>query len=92
GAATQNGHEVVLGTVLMRVGENSRTVASAVAAKIEEIQSSLPPGVQVVTAYDRTWLVDKTLKTVQKNLVEGALLVIVVLFLLLGNIRAALLT
>ncbi|PPE72795.1 CusA/CzcA family heavy metal efflux RND transporter [Solimonas fluminis] len=92
GAATQNGHEVVLGTVLMRVGENSRTVASAVADKIQEIQSSLPSGVQVVTAYDRTWLVDKTLKTVQKNLVEGALLVIVVLFLLLGNIRAALLT
>ncbi|EIT67708.1 MULTISPECIES: efflux RND transporter permease subunit [Hydrocarboniphaga] len=92
GAATQNGHEVVLGTVLMRVGENSRTVASAVADKIKEIQPSLPPGVQVVTAYDRTWLVDKTLKTVQKNLLEGALLVIVVLFLLLGNIRAALLT
>ncbi len=92
GAATQNGHEVVLGTVLMRVGENSRTVAGAVAAKIGDIQSSLPPGVQVVTAYDRTWLVDKTLKTVQKNLLEGALLVIVVLFLLLGNIRAALLT
>ena len=92
GAATQDGHEVVLGTVLMRVGENSRTVASAVAKKIEEIQASLPPGIKVVTAYDRTWLVDKTLKTVQKNLLEGALLVIVVLFLLLGNIRAALLT
>ncbi|HSW11752.1 MAG TPA: CusA/CzcA family heavy metal efflux RND transporter [Solimonas sp.] len=92
GAATQDGHEVVLGTVLMRVGENSRTVASAVAAKIGEIGPSLPPGIKVVTAYDRTWLVDKTLGTVQKNLLEGALLVIVVLFLLLGNLRAALLT
>jgi cobalt-zinc-cadmium resistance protein CzcA len=92
GAATQNGHEVVLGTVLMRVGENSRTVAKAVAAKIEEIGPSLPPGYLIVPAYDRTRLVDKTLSTVQKNLLEGALLVVVVLFLLLGNLRAALLT
>jgi cobalt-zinc-cadmium resistance protein CzcA len=92
GAATQDGHEVVLGTVLMRVGENSRAVASAVAAKIESIASTLPPGLEIVTAYDRTWLVDKTLRTVQKNLVEGALLVIVVLFVLLGHLRAALLT
>ena len=92
GAATQNGHEVVLGTVLMRVGENSRTVAKAVAAKIEEISPSLPPGYVIVPAYDRTRLVDKTLSTVQKNLLEGALLVVVVLFLLLGNLRAALLT
>ena len=92
GAATQNGHEVVLGTVLMRVGENSRTVAAAVAAKIDEISPSLPPGYVIVPAYDRTRLVDKTLSTVQKNLLEGALLVVVVLFLLLGNLRAALLT
>jgi len=92
GAATQDGHEVVLGTVLMRVGENSRSVSRAVAAKIGQIEGSLPAGVKIVTAYDRTWLVDKTLHTVQKNLVEGALLVIVVLFLLLGNLRAALLT
>lgn len=92
GAATQDGHEVVLGTVLMRVGENSREVARAVAAKIEEIQPSLPPGLKIVTAYDRTSLVDKTLGTVQTNLVEGALLVVAVLFLLLGNLRAALIT
>ena len=92
GAATQNGHEVVLGTVLMRVGENSRTVAKAVAEKLAEVNASLPPGIQAVPTYDRTWLVDKTLRTVQKNLVEGALLVIVVLFVLLGNLRAALIT
>ena len=92
GAATQNGHEVVLGTVLMRVGENSRTVARAVAAKLEELDATLPAGITATPTYDRTWLVDKTLATVQKNLVEGALLVIVVLFVLLGNLRAALLT
>jgi heavy metal efflux system protein len=92
GAATQNGHEVVLGTVLMRVGENSRTVARAVAEKLAEINASLPPGVEARTTYDRTSLVDKTLATVQRNLVEGALLVIAVLFVLLGNLRAALIT
>ncbi|MFA5938715.1 MAG: CusA/CzcA family heavy metal efflux RND transporter [Sinimarinibacterium sp.] len=92
GAATQDGHEVVLGTVFMRVGENSRDVARAVARKVKEIAPSLPTGIKVVTAYDRTTLVDKTLRTVAKNLVEGALLVIAVLFLLLGNLRAALLT
>ncbi|MFP5306760.1 MAG: efflux RND transporter permease subunit [Gammaproteobacteria bacterium] len=92
GAATQDGHEVVLGTVFMRVGENSREVARAVAERIDAVGPSLPPGVKVVTAYDRTTLVDKTLRTVAKNLVEGALLVIAVLFLLLGNLRAALLT
>jgi len=92
GAATQNGQEVVLGTVFMLVGENSRTVAKAVAAKLDEAQRSLPPGITVSVVYDRTTLVDKTLATVEKNLLEGALLVIVVLFLLLGNIRAALLT
>ncbi len=92
GAATQNGHEVVMSTVFMLIGANSRTVASAVAAKLEDIQASLPPGVTATAVYDRTRLVDKTLATVEKNLLEGALLVIVVLFLLLGNIRAALLT
>jgi cobalt-zinc-cadmium resistance protein CzcA len=92
GAATQNGREVVLGTVLMRVGENSRNVAHAVAAKLAEIGPTLPPGITVTTSYDRTTLVEKTLATVEKNLVEGALLVVVVLFVLLGNIRAALIT
>jgi cobalt-zinc-cadmium resistance protein CzcA len=92
GAATQNGREVVLGTVLMRVGENSREVSSAVAARLPEINATLPPGILVSTTYDRTRLVEKTLHTVQKNLIEGALLVVAVLFMLLGNLRAALLT
>nr|MBV6630684.1 CusA/CzcA family heavy metal efflux RND transporter [Oceanococcus sp. HetDA_MAG_MS8] len=92
GAATQNGREVVLGTVLMRVGENSRTVARAVAERIDAIRRSLPPGVSIDLAYDRTRLVDKTLATVQTNLLEGALLVIGVLFIMLGNLRAALIT
>ncbi|MCX7556638.1 CusA/CzcA family heavy metal efflux RND transporter [Xanthomonadaceae bacterium JHOS43] len=92
GAATQNGKEVVLGTVFMLIGENSRTVAQATAARLEEVAKSLPPGVDVHPVYDRTALVDRTIATVEKNLVEGALLVIAVLFLLLGNIRAALIT
>jgi len=92
GAATQNGREVVMSTVFMLIGENSRTVANSVAIKLEEIKSSLPTGITATAVYNRTSLVDKTLVTVQKNLLEGALLVIVVLFLLLGNIRAALLT
>ncbi|MES2491190.1 MAG: CusA/CzcA family heavy metal efflux RND transporter [Pseudomonadota bacterium] len=92
GSATMNGHEVVLGTVFMLVGENSRKVSRATAAKLAEIQKSLPPGLEARTVYDRTALVDKTLDTVKKNLLEGALLVIVVLFLLLGNLRAALIT
>ena len=92
GAATQAGHEVVLSTVFMLIGENSREVASQTAAMLEEIKASLPTGITVTAVYDRTMLVDKTLQTVQKNLLEGALLVIAVLFLLLGNIRAALLT
>lgn len=92
GAATQSGHEVVLSTVFMLTGENSREVASLAAAKLEQIKASLPPGISATAVYDRTTLVDKTLKTVEKNLLEGALLVIAVLFLLLGNIRAALLT
>ena len=92
GAATQNGHEVVMSTVFMLIGENSRTVANAVAEKLDEIAPSLPGGITATAVYDRTELVDQTLVTVQKNLAEGALLVIVVLFLLLGNVRAALLT
>ncbi len=92
GAATQDGAEVVLGTAMMLVGENSRVVARRVAAKLQEINNSLPPGVIAKPVYDRTTLVDKTIDTVKKNLFEGALLVIVVLFLLLGNLRAALIT
>jgi len=92
GAATQNGQETVLGTAMMLMGENSRTVARALAIKLEEINRSLPEGVTATAVYDRTQLVDKTIDTVQKNLLEGALLVIAVLFLLLGNLRAALIT
>ncbi len=92
GAATENGREVVLGTVFMLIGENSRDVSTRVAKKLVEVNRSLPEGVVAKTVYDRTSLVDRTIATVQKNLVEGALLVIVILFLLLGNIRAALIT
>ncbi|PRW66407.1 CusA/CzcA family heavy metal efflux RND transporter [Pseudomonas fluorescens] len=92
GAATENGHEVVLGTVFMLIGENSRSVSQAVAKKLEEINRSLPEGVVAVTVYDRTNLVEKAIATVKKNLFEGALLVVAVLFLFLGNIRAALIT
>jgi len=92
GAATQNGREVVMSTVFMLIGENSRAVANAVAEKLEEIRPSLPEGIAATAVYDRTELVDQTLVTVEKNLLEGALLVIVVLFLLLGNVRAAILT
>ena len=92
GAATEDGREVVLGTVFMLVGENSRTVARAVAARLDEAAKALPAGVRAVPVYDRTDLVDRAIHTVEKNLLEGALLVIVVLFLLLGNIRAALIT
>jgi heavy metal efflux pump (cobalt-zinc-cadmium) len=92
GAATQNGHEVVLGTVVMLVGANSREVSQAVGARLEAANASLPEGVRAEPVYDRTALVDRTIHTVSKNLIEGALLVVVVLFLLLGNIRAALIT
>lgn len=92
GAATQEGQETVLGTAMMLVGENSRAVAQSVAQKVKDIQSSLPDGILIEPVYDRTQLVDKAIDTVQKNLVEGALLVIVILFVLLGNIRAALIT
>lgn len=92
GAATENGREVVLGTVFMLIGENSRAVSQAVAKRLEEINRTLPEGVVAVTVYDRTNLVEKAIATVKKNLFEGALLVIVILFLFLGNIRAALIT
>ena len=92
GAATLNGQETVLGTAMMLTGANSRQVAQAVDAKIQQVQQSLPKGVLLETVYDRTTLVNKAIHTVQKNLLEGALLVIAVLFLFLGNIRAALIT
>ncbi len=92
GAATRDGRETVMGTAMMLVGETPKTVANALAEKLASIQTSLPEGVVVEAVYNRTTLVEKTIQTVQKNLLEGALLVIVVLFLLLGNIRAALIT
>ncbi|MYM98821.1 CusA/CzcA family heavy metal efflux RND transporter [Duganella vulcania] len=92
GAATENGREVVLGTVFMLVGQNSRTVSQAVDRKMADINRSLPAGVHAVTVYDRTTLVDKAIGTVKRNLLEGAALVVAVLFLFLGNIRAALIT
>ncbi|HHF0585248.1 TPA: CusA/CzcA family heavy metal efflux RND transporter, partial [Legionella anisa] len=92
GAATENSKEVVLGTVFMLMGENSRTVSQRVAAKMKEINKSLPEGVAAVTVYNRTLLVNATIHTVTKNLLEGALLVCLILFLFLGNIRAALIT
>lgn len=92
GSASENGHEVVVGTAMMLKGENSRIVSRAVDEKLTEINKSLPEGVKAKTVLNRTKLVDATIHTVQKNLSEGALLVIVVLFLLLGNFRAALIT
>lgn len=92
GSASENGYEVVVGTALMLIGENSRTVSQAVDEKIAEINKSLPEGIHAKTVLNRTKLVDRTISTVQKNLAEGALLVIVILFLLLGNFRAALIT
>ncbi|VVD97147.1 cation transporter [Pandoraea anhela] len=92
GAATENGREVVLGTVFMLIGENSRTVSRAVSEKMAEINKRLPEGVSAIPVYDRTVLVDKAIATVKKNLLEGAALVIAILFLFLGNLRAALIT
>lgn len=89
GAATQDGKEVVLGTVHMLIGENSQIVSQAAANKLIEINRSLPEGVVATPVYNRTTLVDKTIQTVASNLFEGAVLVIVVLFIFLGNIRAA---
>ena len=92
GAATENGQEVVLGTVFMLIGENSRTVSKAVDARLAEINRSLPAGIVAQTVYDRTVLVDKVIATVRKNLLEGAVLVVVVLLVFLGNLRAAAIT
>ena len=92
GASTRDGTETVLGTTFMLVGENSRAVAQRVAEALEAIRPSLPDGVLLEAVYDRTQLVDKAMATVRKNLLEGALLVVAVLFALLGNIRAALIT
>jgi len=92
GAATENGREVVLGTVFMLIGENSRVVSQAVAEKMVQVNRTLPSGIHAVPVYDRTVLVDKAIATVKKNLLEGAVLVIVILFLFLGNFRAALIT
>ncbi len=90
GAATYNGEEAVLGSALMLAGENSRLVAKAVASQLKEIESKLPSGVEIITTYDRTVLVDRTIRTVETSLFEGAVLVVVVLLVLLGNWRAAL--
>ena len=92
GSASENGKEVVVGTALMLIGANSRTVSEAVDKRLKEITKSLPPGIEVTTVLNRTVLVDRTIATVQKNLTEGALLVIAVLFLVLGNVRAAIIT
>lgn len=89
GAASMNGHEVVVGTALMLIGENSRVVARNVSEKIDLIKKSLPPGIKITPTLDRSKLVNATVETVQKNLVEGAILVAAALFLLLGNVRAA---
>lgn len=92
GAATENSQEVVLGTVFMLTGENSRTVSAAVEKKLGEINKSLPTGIIAKTVYNRTILIDKAINTVKKNLLEGAILVIAILFIFLGNIRAAIIT
>lgn len=90
GSASANGEEIVVGTALMLIGANSRTVAAAVHDKVQEINRTLPPNIEAYPVLNRTLLVDATINTVTKNLAEGALLVIAVLFLLLGNFRAAL--
>jgi len=92
GAASRNGHEAVLGTALMIAGGNSRTVAQAAAERLRRINASLPPAIVAVPVLDRSELVNATIGTVAKNLTEGALLVVAVLFLLLGNLRAAAIT
>jgi cobalt-zinc-cadmium resistance protein CzcA len=92
GSASENGREVVVGTALMLIGSNSRTVATAVDAKIDQVRRTLPAGIEIKTVLNRTELVDATVRTVATNLGEGALLVILVLFVLLGNFRAALIT
>lgn len=90
GTATYNGEEAVLGTALMLSGENSRLVARRVDEKLKEIEPKLPTGVKIIPVYDRTVLVDRTIGTVETSLFEGAILVVVVLLIMLGNWRAAL--
>jgi heavy metal efflux system protein len=90
GAGLHNGHECVLGTTFMLMGENSRTVSRRVHDRMNDVARTLPDGVTATTVYNRTDLVDATIDTVKKNLLEGAVLVVVVLFALLGNFRAAL--
>lgn len=92
GSASENGHEIVVGTAMMLIGANSRIVSAAVNKKMSDIQASLPPGIRAKTVLNRTKLVDATIETVSHSLVLGAILVVVVLLLLLGNIRAALIT
>ncbi len=92
GSGTHNGQEVVIGTALMLIGSNSRTVSQAVEKKLQEILPSLPPDIQVNTVINRTKLVNATIRTATKNLIEGALLVIAILFIFLGNFRATLIT
>src|SRR3989441_4800852 len=90
GAATLNGRETVIGTTMMLAGQNSRDVAERVKTRMKEIQSKLPPGMEIQIQYDRSQLIDRTIKTVKTNLFEGAILVTVLLLMLLGNWRAAL--
>ncbi|HKS20029.1 MAG TPA: CusA/CzcA family heavy metal efflux RND transporter [Bradyrhizobium sp.] len=92
GSASENGQEAVVGTALMLIGSNSRTVAAAVNARLDQVRRTLPPGIEIKTVLNRTELVDSTVETVATNLGEGALLVILILFALLGNFRAALIT
>lgn len=92
GSSSENGREVVIGTAMMLIGANSRTVALAVDERMQEINKTLPPDINAKTVLNRTKLVDATIHTVAKNLAEGALLVIAILFLMLGNFRAALIT
>src|SRR5437867_4897405 len=89
GAATLNGHETVIGTTMMLAGENSRTAAERVKARFNEIQNKLPDGVELQVQYDRSQLIDRTIRTVRNNLFEGAIMVVVILLALLGNWRAA---
>lgn len=90
GSATHDGEEAVLGSALMLIGDNSRLVSGRVHEKLKEIQGKMPPGVVIETVYNRTDLVNSTIRTVEKNLLEGAILVVAVLIALLGNWRAAL--
>jgi cobalt-zinc-cadmium resistance protein CzcA len=92
GSASANGREVVVGTALMLIGSNSRTVSTAVDARLDQVRRTLPPGIEIKTVLNRTQLVNSTIETVAVNLGEGAVLVILVLFVMLGNFRAAFIT